>query len=103
MNRGYCSRHDHRPNSLAWRLTVARHSYDDDAQRQTAAEIGGDCAECWKAVALAAVDACHLLLLRGFPIPGLTGNGLVTWPSIDFCFNMIDGLLEVEAAGRGAG
>lgn len=99
MNPRYCVHHDHRASSRAWRLILARHSYDGDAQSQVIAEVA-DCVGCWKAVALAAVDACHSLLIRGFPVPEMDNAGNCTGQSIDWVLARIDDHLGCEAADR---
>jgi hypothetical protein len=95
----FCHTHSSRGSSRAWRLVLARHSYDGAAQQQVADEIG-NCETCWHDTALAAVDIAHNLLLGTYPVPEMQPNGVVTGPSVDLCLARIDGLLEAEELDR---
>jgi hypothetical protein len=98
MNR-FCRTHSDRGSSRAYRMILARHSYDDAAQQQVVDEHG-DCADCWHDTALAAVDAAHSLLLRYAPLPGMDDSGVVTGSSVDLLLGRIDALLECERLDR---
>jgi hypothetical protein len=95
MNR-FCTRHSHRGSSRAGRLLLARHSYDSEAQQQVIDEHG-DCADCWRDTALAAVDAAHSVLLRFAPLPEIDGDGLVIGETVELLLARIDGALQAEA------
>jgi hypothetical protein len=98
MNR-YCFRHSHRGSSRAYRAILARHSLDRVAQQQLADEHG-DCVDCWRDTALAAVDAAASMLVRCWPLPEQDASGLVSGESIDWLLGIIDDLLGCEAADR---
>jgi hypothetical protein len=98
MNR-YCTRHGSRGNSRAYRMVLARHCYDRDALQQ-AIDEAGDCSQCLRDVALAAVDAAHALLLRYGPLPGMDDYGNVTGPSVDLLLGRIDAALRCEELDR---
>jgi hypothetical protein len=98
MNR-FCLRHTHRGSSRAWRLILARHSYDRELQQRVIDEHG-ECEACWHDTALAAVDAAANMLLMSHPVPGMDANGNVTGPSVGLCLARIYGHLEAEEADR---
>lgn len=96
MNR-FCIRHSHRGSSRAWRMLLATHSLDRELHRHVVDEHG-DCAQCWKDTALAAVDAAATMI--GGPLPVMDANGLVTGETVSWLLTVIDGFLEAEQADR---
>jgi hypothetical protein len=95
----FCLRHSNRGSSRAYRMLLARHTFDRDALARVIDEHE-DCADCWHDTALAAVDAAHNLLLGSFPVPDMDAHGNVTGPSVDLCLSRIDSLLECEQRDR---
>jgi hypothetical protein len=98
MNR-FCETHSHRGSSRAYRAILARTCYDAEAGQQVADEAG-DCADCWRDVALSAIDAAHSLLLRYAPLPEMASNGVITGSSVDTLLARIDAALDCEALDR---
>jgi hypothetical protein len=98
-SRHFCTAHSHRGSSRAYRGILACHTLDRDAQQQVDDEHG-DCADCWRDTALAAVDAAASMLIRCWPIPEMQPNGLVTGQSIDWLLGIIDDLLDCESRDR---
>ncbi len=117
MNRRYCERHTHRGSSRAWRMILAAHCYDRDAQQHVIDEIG-DCADCWRDAALGAVSAADILLITAEPTPEpdlpprpqvftavktsglLHPSGLVEGPSVNWLIGVIDSCLYAEELDR---
>ncbi len=99
MSRDFCRTHSHRGSSRAWRLVLACHSLDRDAQQRVLDEHQ-DCVGCLVDTVEALADACHAMLLRG-PLPEMDSAGVVTGPSIDMLLERIECSLEVEELDRG--
>jgi hypothetical protein len=95
----FCTRHTHRGSSRAYRLVLARHSLDADAH-QSVIDEHGDCPECWRATAVAAVDAVAGLLIKNWPLPEMQPSGVVTGPTVDWLLRTIDVCLEAEQLDR---
>jgi len=98
MNR-YCTAHSHRGSSRAYRMILARHSLDRDAEQQVVDEHA-DCVKCLQSTALALSDAANSLLLRYAGIPNMDGHGNCTGPGVDWVLGLIDDLLACEELDR---
>jgi hypothetical protein len=98
MNRT-AHRHGH-GGSRALRLLLARHTLNRADLQQAVAEHG-DCADCWRETALAAVDDAKSLLLSLGPLPEMDSSGLATGPTADWLLRRLAVTLDAEA-DRGA-
>jgi hypothetical protein len=98
MNR-FCTAHSRRGTSRGLRLLLARHTLDSDARQHVIAEHG-DCVDCWRDTALAAIDAAHGLLIGCGPLPELDAAGNVSGLSVDRLLRRIDAALRAEELDR---
>jgi hypothetical protein len=98
MNR-YCIRHSHRGSSRAYRLILARHSLDRDAE-QLVVDEHRDCPACLTDTVQALADACHGLLIRAGPLPSMDSAGVAFGPAIDELLERVDAALEAEELDR---
>jgi hypothetical protein len=94
-----CTRHSSRGNSRAYRLVLARHTFDRATGQRVVDEIG-DCETCWHDVALAAVDVAANMLIGRYGVPDMDAHGNVTGPSVDMLLESIETLLRCEELDR---
>jgi hypothetical protein len=95
----YCLRHSYRGSSRAWRIVLARHSIDRQAQ-QLIIDEHKDCPHCLTDTVEALADAAHSLLIRSGPIPEMDNAGNATGPTVDWILQRVDDHLACEQADR---